>query len=115
MRPASEYELALSMMRLWGENASHSARNYAFDCCRKNDPTGFRKWHSVEVIIEEMQASRVSFEDACCFGGGTSCTGQEPVAIDRRANWFEAMAGMVMPALQRLGSAAIRGTRLEPS
>jgi len=105
MRPANEYELALSMMRLWGKDARGSARNYAFDSCRKDDAAGFRKWHSVERIIEQMQATRETCVD-------TEVSAPLPVAIDSRASWFEAMVGLVMPALQRLGSAAIRGTRL---
>ena len=105
MCPASEYELALSMMRLWGKDARHSARNYAFDSCRNDDAAGFRKWYSVERIIEQMQAARDSCEDAVCGE-------QRPVTIDRPASWFETMVGVVMPALQRLGSVAIRGSRL---
>jgi len=55
MYPASEYDLAFSMMRLWGKDARRSASNYAIDSRRKGDAAGFRKWHSVERIIEMMQ------------------------------------------------------------
>jgi hypothetical protein len=100
--PVSERELALSMMRLWGKDARGSARNYVLESCRKDDAAAFRKWHSVERIIEQMQAARGP-------GADTVCGVQRPVATDRRAGWFKAMAGVVMPALQRLGRAAIRG------
>ena len=104
MRPASDYELALSMMRLWGKNAKSSARTYALNHCRNNNLVEFRKWHAVERIIEQMQVARESCADA-----DPGYHAQRPVAIDRRVGWLEAMAGLVMPALQRLGSAAIRG------
>lgn len=105
MTPASEYELALSMMRVWGKAARRSARNYAFDSCRKGEAAQFRKWHSVELIIEQMESTRESCTD-------TVGDVQQPVAASRRARWFEVMAGMIMPALQRLGNAAIRGAGL---
>ena len=57
MRPASEYELALSMMRQWGKDARCSARNYAIDGFRKGDTAEFCKWHDVGRIIEQMQAN----------------------------------------------------------
>jgi|KBSMisStandDraft_5_1062788.scaffolds.fasta_scaffold2261703_1 hypothetical protein len=105
MYPASEYDLAFSMMRLWGKDARRSASNYAIDSRRKGDAAGFRKWHSVERIIEMMQSP----EDSCA---DTVCGVRRSVAIDRRAGWFKGMARVVMPALQRLGSAAIRGAGL---
>jgi len=105
MLHASEYELALSMMRLWGNNARRSARNYGLDCRRKNDAVGFRKWHSVERIIEQMQAARDLYAD-------TVGDVQRAVPIGCRPRWFEAMAGLVIPALQRLGRAAMRGAGL---
>ena len=107
MLPASENELAFSMVRLWENDARRAARNYAFDCCRKDDASGFRKWHSVEQIIEKMQAIRESQTR-------TVCGVQRRVPVDRSPRWFEAMARVVMPALQRLGIVAIRGAGLWP-
>jgi hypothetical protein len=57
MPPASEYDLALSMMQLWGKDARSSARNCAIDGFRKGDVAEFRKWHDVGRIIEKMQAN----------------------------------------------------------
>ena len=103
MPPASESELAFSMMRLWGEGAGRSARNYALDCCRKNDAVGFSRWHSVERIVEQVQAASKPH-------AGTVSGAQlpRPVPIEPRRHWFERMADMVMPALRRLRNAAIR-------
>ena len=57
MPNASEYDLALSMMRQWGKDARCSARNYAIDGFRKGDTAEFCKWHDVGRIIEQMQAN----------------------------------------------------------
>ncbi len=57
MPTASEYDLALSMMRQWGNDARCSARNYAIDGFRKGDTTEFCKWHDVGRIIEQMQTN----------------------------------------------------------
>ena len=57
MPDASEYDLALSMMRQWGKDARCSARNYAIDGFRKGDTAEFCKWHDVGRIIEQMQAN----------------------------------------------------------
>jgi hypothetical protein len=37
MSPASEHDLAFSMMRLWGKGARRLARNYARDSFCKDD------------------------------------------------------------------------------
>ena len=57
MTPASEHELALSMTRLWGKDARHLARIYALDCWRKGDAAGYNRWHCVERIVEQAQAT----------------------------------------------------------
>ena len=92
------------MMRLWGNDAKQSARNYALDCCRKEDAAGLRKWHSVGRIIEQMQAARESHAN-------TVCGVLRRVPVDRSPRWIEAMARVVMPAMQRLGIVAIRRDR----
>jgi len=57
MPTASEYDLALSMMRQRGKDARRSARNYAIEGFRKGDTAEFCKWHDVGRIIEQVQAS----------------------------------------------------------
>jgi hypothetical protein len=107
MPPASEYELALSMMRLWGKDARRSARDYALDCWRKDDALGFRRWYSVERIVEQMQAAPEPYA-----GTVSGVQLQRRVPIERRPRWLEKIAEMVTPALQRLGSSAIRAAGL---
>jgi hypothetical protein len=63
MCPASEHELALSMMRLWGKDARRSARYYVRDSFCNDDAAEFRKWHSVERIIRQTQAAPGSCTD----------------------------------------------------
>ena len=57
MTLASEYELALSMMRLWGKNAKYLARNYALDYWCKGDETAYNRWNCVERLVEQAQAA----------------------------------------------------------
>jgi hypothetical protein len=102
MTPASERELALSMMRLWGRDAKHRARDYALDCWRKGDAPAFNRWHCVERIVEQAQSGAVLY-------AGT-ISGLPPPPKVRR--WFELPLQAVMPAIRKLGSSAIRGTGL---
>ena len=55
MTPCSEYELALSMMRLWGKDARNRARDYALDSWRKGESSACKRWHRVERIVEHTQ------------------------------------------------------------
>jgi len=102
MPPASEHELAFSMMKMWGKDARCSARRYASEGLRQDNTAEFRKWHAVGQIIEQMQAAQISRTDS-------AYDFRQPVVTDRRVGSLEAIAGMVMLALQRLGGTAIRG------
>lgn len=104
MTPASERELALSMMRLWGKNAQQMARNYALDCWRRDDTPGFNRWHCVERIVEQAGAAPVPY-------AGT-VSGLPPRIVRRPRRWFGIPLEVVMPAIRRLGSTAIRGAGL---
>ena len=104
MTPASERELALSMMRLWGRDAQQMARNYALDCWRKGDAPAFNRWHCVERMVEQAQAAPVPY-------AGT-VSGLPPRQVHRPRRWFEIPLEVVMPAIRRLGSSAIRGAGL---
>jgi hypothetical protein len=68
-----------------GKGCQAFASNYATDNRHKGDAAGFRKWHSVERIIEMMQSA----EDSCA---DTVCGVRRSVAIDRRAGWVKGMA-----------------------
>ena len=103
MTPASERELALSMMRLWGRDAKHRARDYALDCWRKGDAPAYNRWHCVERIVEQAQIAPVP------YAGTVSGV---PASPKLRRRWFELPLEAVMPAIRRLGSSAIRGTGL---
>lgn len=103
MTPASERELALSMMRLWGMDAKHRARDYAQDCWRQGDAPAYNRWHCVERMVEQMQSGAVLY-------AGTVAGLHPPPKVRRR--WFELPLEAVMPAIRRLGSSAIRGTGL---
>ena len=105
MTAASERELALSMMRLWGKDARQMARNYALDCWRKGDAEAYARWHSVEWIVEQTQTAPVPY-------AGTVSGRQPPPMVRRSRRWFEIPLEIVMPALRRLGSSAIRGAGL---
>ena len=107
MTPASERELAFSMMRLWGADASRTARNYALGCWRKGDAAGFSRWHSVERIVEQAQTAPEPYA-----GTVSGVQLRRPAPIVRRSRWFEEVVGVVMPIVERLGSAAIRGAGL---
>ena len=102
MTQASESELALSMMRLWGKHAKYRARDYALDCWRKGDVPAFNRWHRVERIVELAQTAPVPY-------AGT-VSGSHPSKPRRR--WFELPLEAVMPAIRKLGSSAIRGAGL---
>ena len=104
MTPASEQELALSMMRLWGKDAKYRARGYALDCWRKGDAPAFNRWHCVERIVELAQAGPVPY-------AGT-VSGRHPPPKARPRRWFELPLEAVIPAIRRLGSSAIRGAGL---
>jgi hypothetical protein len=101
MTPASEQELANSMIRMWGNRAGALARNYAVDCRRRGDHAGSSRWHSVERIVDRVQVvSEV----------GRLYPNPAPRLIPRRRSWFEALIATVLPAIHKLGSATIRGT-----
>jgi len=104
MSPTSEKELALSMMRLWGKDAGHRARDYALDCWRKGDAPAYNRWHCVERIVEQAQVPLVPY-------AGT-VSGLHPPCVRGRRSWFEIPWEVVMPAIRRLGSGAIRGAGL---
>jgi len=104
MPPASEHELALSMMRLWGKDASLRSRDYALDCWRKGDAAAYHRWHCVERIVEQAQVPPVPY-------AGT-VSGLHPSRVRDRRVWFKIPWKIVMPAIRRLGSGAIRGAGL---
>lgn len=101
MTPASEHELAQSMIRIWGNRAGALARNYAVDCRRRGDHAGSGRWHSVERIVDRVQIVPEV---------GRLCPNPAPRLIPRRQPWFKALVAAVLPAIYRLGSATIRGT-----
>lgn len=95
---ASTNELALSMMRLWGRDARARARDYAMASWRKGDARAYMRWHCVEWAIEQAQIPEA-------YEGTVSGVQSQPA---RPRRWFDA----VMPAIQKLGNSAIRGTGL---
>jgi hypothetical protein len=107
MTPASEHELALSMMRLWGKDAGHLARNYALNCWRKGDAPAYNRWHCVERIVEQAQAAP---EPYAATVSGLHLP--RVIPNGRRRGWFEGLLEVVMPAIRQLGSGAIRGAGL---
>ncbi len=104
MTPASEHGLALSMMQLWGKNVGHMARNYALDYWRKGDSLAYSRWHCVEWTVERAQPAPEPY-------AGT-VSGQQlsrVVPKGRCPHGFEVpLEVVVMPAIRRLGSGAIR-------
>jgi len=110
MIQASESELALSMMRLWGKDARTMARTYALDRWRKGDAASYMRWHSVEWHIEKALARTQDKQSDQIYQGTVS--GQQPQPAVRRPRWFEIPLDVLMPAIRQLGSRAIRGTGL---
>src|SRR3954464_3365808 len=104
MPPASEQELAFSMMRLWGKDARLRAQDYALDCWRRGDAPAYSRWHCVERIVEQAQAPSVPY-------AGT-VSGVHTLAVRCPRAWFEIPWEIVMPAILRLGRVAIRGAGL---
>jgi hypothetical protein len=51
MQTASEYEIAQSMMRLWGTKAVELAGEYAFAFARQGRGTDAAKWSGVQRIV----------------------------------------------------------------
>jgi hypothetical protein len=105
MTPASEQELALSMIKLWGKHAEQRARDYALDCWRKGDTPSYNRWHRVERIVELAQGAPLSY-------AGTISGLHRPSVVGRRRRWFQAPLEIIIPAIRRLGISAIRGTGL---
>jgi hypothetical protein len=103
MITASEKELALSMMRLWGKDAKYRARDYALDFWRKGDAPAYNRWHRVERIVELSQTAPVP------YAGTVSGLYARPKP---RRRWYELPLEAIMPAIRRLGSSAMRGTGL---
>jgi hypothetical protein len=104
MTPASEQELAFSMIRMWGKRAGTLARNYATECQRRGDASGSGRWRSVERIVDRAQIAppaSVAASNHVLQAG----------PVKRRSLWFEALLAAVV-AIQRLGGATIRGTSL---
>ena len=103
MTPCSEYELALSMMRLWGKDAKNRSRDYALDYWRKGDSPAYNRWHCVERIVEQAQADPESYAG--------SLSGLRAARKDRgRLRWSGTPLELVMLAIRRLGSCAMWGT-----
>ena len=105
MTPCSEYELALSMMRLWGREAKNRARAYALDCWGKADSSAYKRWACVERVLEQAQDHAEPY-------AGTVSGVQRTRVVRGRRRWFELPLELVMPAIRRLGSCAMRGTGL---
>ena len=105
MTPASEHELALSMMRLWGKDARNRARDYALDYWRQGDSTAYNRWHCVAWIVEQAQAAPEPY-------AGTVSGLQAPRMARRRRRWFAIPLEFVMPAIRLLGNETIRATGL---
>jgi len=113
-RKASTHELAQSMLRLWGRDATIMARTYALDCWRKGDAATYMRWHSVEWHIEKALAgaskNNQDQQSEQTYQGTVS--GEQPQSAARRPRWFEIPLDVLMPAIRQLGSRAIRGSGL---
>ena len=105
MTPCSEYELALSMMRLRGREAKNRARAYALDRWRKADSSAYKRWACVERILEQAQDLAEPY-------AGTVSGVQKTRVVRGRRRWIELPLELVMPAIRRIGSCAMRGTGL---
>jgi hypothetical protein len=51
MAAASEYDIALSMMRLWGSEAKNLASKYALEHECLNNAMEADRWHAVQDIV----------------------------------------------------------------
>jgi hypothetical protein len=58
---ASEYDIALSMTRLWGNEANNLARKYACEYVRLNDFKKAANWYDVQRTIGRLQRVQQRF------------------------------------------------------
>jgi hypothetical protein len=57
MAAASEYDIALSMMRLWGSEAKNLARKYALEHECSNNAVEAGKWYAVLGIVASSRST----------------------------------------------------------
>ena len=53
MQTASEYDIAFSMMRLWGHRATALAGQYAFAFERQGRGSDAAKWNRVQGVVSD--------------------------------------------------------------
>ena len=59
---ASEHDIALSMVRLWGRAATSLAKKYALGYVSRNNCIEAARWLAVEYIVSEWDQVRVRAE-----------------------------------------------------